>query len=353
MIRLLCVDSTRTIDVSSYFDNISPSPPGRGGPSAPVTRMTLDLTGKELVGTLDVMAESRVVLVKARGVLSADGDMNSAKLTALYERGLSRLFPGGNAKDALRELFHSTDTIGIKINTIGGRSLSTRPEVAAALSRILADAGTPEDHIIIWDRSNRELKEAGFSLRMNRKGLKVYGTDAQGVGYSSQLTAHRSVGSLFSRLQSRVISASVSLAVLKDHGLAGVTGGLKNYFGAIHNPNKYHDNHCDPYVAEVFDCAPVKRKHRLTVLDALKVQYHRGPAYHSRWADLSGALIFSTDPVAADIIGWRLIEKLRAASGLPSLVEEDRAPRYLQSAADLGLGEARYEAIDLQSEEEL
>ena len=300
------------------------------------------------------MAESRVVLVKEEGVLSPGGELNVSKLGALYERGLSRLFPGGDARDALRTLFSTTeDTIGIKINTIGGRSLSTRPEAAEALSRILTDAGTPEERIVIWDRSNRELKDAGFSLRMNRRGLRVYGTDAQGVGYSGQLTVHRSVGSLFSRVQSRMISASVSLALLKDHGLAGVTGGLKNYFGAVHNPNKYHDNHCDPYVAEVFDCAPVRSKHRLTVLDALKVQYHRGPAYHARWAGYPGALILSTDPVAADVVGWRLIERLRAAAGLPSLTEEDRAPHYLRSAADMGLGEARFEAINLISEGDL
>lgn len=312
-----------------------------------------DLTEENLVGTLEVMAESTVVLVKEKGVLTAGGDLDIDKLQALYERGLSRLFPGGNAGDASRALFSSSDTIGVKINVIGGRNLSTRPETAITLSRVLTSAGIPEDRVIIWDRTNRELKEAGFSLRWNRRGLKVTGTDAQGIGYADQLFAHRSVGSLFSRLQSNVISASVSLALLKDHGLAGVTGGLKNYFGAIHNPNKYHDNHCDPFVAEVFDCAPVRRKHRLTILDALKVQYHRGPSYHARWIAYSGALIFSTDPVAADAVGWRLIEKLRSGAGLPSLAEEDRAPSYLQSAASIGLGEARPEAIDLISEEEL
>ena len=59
---------------------------------------------------------------------------------------------------------------------------------------------------------------------------------------------------------------------------------MKNYFGAIHNPNKYHDAHCDPHVAEVFDAPPVRSRHRLTVLDALLVQFHKGPAYHPQWA---------------------------------------------------------------------
>jgi uncharacterized protein (DUF362 family) len=132
----------------------------------------------------------------------------------------------------------------------------------------------------------------------------------------------------------------VSLAILKDHGLAGVTAGMKNYFGTIHNPNKYHDDHCDPYVAEVFETEPVKGKHRLTVIDALRVQYHRGPAYHAAWAEPLGVLIFSTDPGAADFTGWQLIERLRARSGLPSLAEEEREPSYIRTASRLGLGQA-------------
>ena len=43
----------------------------------------------------------------------------------------------------------------------------------------------------------------------------------------------------------------INLPVLKDHDGAGVTIALKNMYGAIHNPNKYHPNGCDPYVADL------------------------------------------------------------------------------------------------------
>jgi hypothetical protein len=133
--------------------------------------------------------------------------------------------------------------------------------------------------------------------------------------------------------------------------MAGVTAGMKNYFGAIHNPNKYHDNRCDPYVAEVFETPLIKNKHRLSVIDALRVQFHRGPAYHARWAESVHTMIFSTDPVAADLTGWRLIEKLRAGAGLPSLEEEERGPNYIQTAAQMGLGQANSKDIQLIEEE--
>ncbi|HDT14537.1 MAG TPA: DUF362 domain-containing protein, partial [Candidatus Aminicenantes bacterium] len=141
-----------------------------------------------------------------------------------------------------------------------------------------------------------------------------------------------------------------SLAILKDHGLAGVTAGLKNYFGSIHNPNKYHEGRCDPFVAEVFDAPPVRSKHRLTILDALTVQFHRGPSFHARWADKYGGLVFSRDPVAADAVGWSIIERLRAAAGLPDLEGERRAPSYLRTAERMGLGRADPASIETVEE---
>ena len=211
-------------------------------------------------------------------------------------------------------------------------------------------SGIPPRNIIVWDRTNRELTDAGYKLNIEPGAVQVYGTDTAGAGYAGEPAQHRGIASLFSAVLTDRLTASVSLAVLKDHGMAGVTAGMKNYFGAIHNPNKYHDDHCDPYVAELFDSPPIKSRHRLTILDALLVQYHRGPSYHPRWAEPAGALVFSLDPVAADAVGWRMIEKLRAAKGLPSLEEDGRPPLYIATAEKLGLGRAR--EADIQVVEE-
>jgi uncharacterized protein (DUF362 family) len=299
-----------------------------------------------------MMSISRVIVVRASGVFSPDGRVNTPKVLSMFQRGLSLLQEQYTLQENLRVLISSQDIVGIKINTIGGKRLSTHPDVVAALVRLLIQNGYPENNIVVWDRTNRELREAGFApLRMSRNGVRIYGTDSQGVGYADELVSQGSVGSLFSNIQTRIVSASISLAVLKDHGLAGVTAGMKNYFGAIHNPNKYHDNHCDPFIAEVFAADPVKKKHRLTILDALKVQFHRGPAYHSQWAAPAQTLIFSTDPVAADTIGWQLIESLRKDAALPSLDEEKRTPHYIHTAARMGLGQDRREYISLIEEE--
>jgi uncharacterized protein (DUF362 family) len=297
------------------------------------------------------MGRSRVVKIHGRKVVNSEGVLLNSLLVDMMRRGLSLLGGAVDPAATLRSLFGPSDRIGIKVNTIGGRKISTRPEVALALAGCLTSAGSPEKNILIWDRTNRELREAGYRLADARDSLKVYGTDTAGAGYETEIVSHLNIGSLFSTLQTQFVTGSISLAILKDHGLAGVTASLKNYFGTIHNPNKYHDRHCDPYVAELFDVESVKNKHRLSIIDALVVQYHRGPSYHPQWADPSGVLIFGTDPVAVDVVGWRLLEQLRAGHGLPSLREEGREPTYLATAQAMGLGRAAPEGIEIVEDE--
>jgi uncharacterized protein (DUF362 family) len=297
------------------------------------------------------MAVSKVALIRAKGILRAGATIQPNKLARLYEKGIQVLTGQPNIKDGLSSIFKREDRVGIKINTIGGKILSTRPEVSLSLANQLTELPLPEKNIVIWDRTNRELKEAGYKLNLNNSSVKIFATDTDGAGYDTELVSHLNIGSLFSTIQLNFVTASVSLALLKDHGLAGVTAGMKNYFGAIHNPNKYHDTNCNPFVAELFDIPMIKNKHRLSILDALLVQYHRGPSYHEHWAEPYEALIFSFDPVAADFVGWQIIEKLRQGNGLPSLKEENREPLYLGTAEKMGLGKANLNDIKIIEEE--
>lgn len=299
------------------------------------------------------MKPSKVVLVKGKGVLSENTTIDPQRLSQMYSRGFELLFNSKNPLESLRYLFQRSDKVGIKINTIGGKKISTRPEVSHSLAKLLTESGIPESNLIIWDRTNRELRETGYRLNANRQGLKIHGTDTQvnWAGYNYDLVSHLNIGSRFAKIQTNFVTASISLAILKDHGMAGVTAGMKNYFGAIHNPNKYHDSNCDPFVAELFETEPIQKKHKLTILDCLVVQYHRGPSYHARWAKKYETLIFGLDPVATDFTGWQVIEKLRAENGLPSLKDENREPKYLKSAEKMGLGKANANDIKLIEEE--
>jgi len=291
---------------------------------------------------------SKVFIIKARGVISPERNISSDIIYKMMKSGLN--LTADNERSSIPDLLPNNPT-GIKINTIGGLKLSTKPEVALALAKVLQELGIKPNNLIIWDRTNRELKEAGFKLNNDRIHVNVCGTDTSGIGYDRELTSHLNIGSLFSVIQSKQISHSISLALLKDHGLAGITAGMKNYYGAVHNPNKYHDFNCDPFVAELFHTDHIKRKHKLSILDCLEVQYHRGPSFHPAWLERSECLIFGSDPVAVDYVGWQMIERFREKKGLPSLKEEARDPSYLITAEKLGLGHTDPRKIEIIEKE--
>lgn len=290
-------------------------------------------------------------MIKGTRVFRAAGELDPSQLAEMVSLGLRHLTGTRDTGEGVAGLFSRDDRVAIKVNTIGGREISTRPELSLTFAEVLIKNGLPGKNLVVWDRTSRELREAGYRLSASPAGLKVLATDTSGAGYETELFSNRNIGSLFSTIQTRFATASVSLAILKDHGLAGVTAGMKNYFGAIHNPNKYHDSHCDPFIAELFESKHIKDKHKFSLLDALVVQYHRGPAFHYQWAERSGTLIFSFDPVAADSVGWRMIEELRAKKGLPSLREEGREPGYLRTAEKLGLGRSGQDSIEVIQDE--
>ena len=118
-------------------------------------------------------------------------------------------------------------------------------------------------------------------------------------------------------------------------------------FGAIHNPNKFHDNNCDPFAADVSNLAPIKRRHRLGVIDAVRVQYNNGPGFDSRHLIYYDGIIMSEDPVAADRVGLEILEHCRAVNNLPPLEKTGRPVKYLKSAEERGVGVADLNGIDL------
>jgi uncharacterized Fe-S center protein len=134
---------------------------------------------------------------------------------------------------------------------------------------------------------------------------------------------------------------------LKDHSLAGVAGAMKNYYGVVHNPNKYHDNNCDPYVAEINALPIVKNKNVLIIMDLTRMQYQGGPGYRGEYSVRHGAIMISVDPVAIDAAGERIINDYRTQNNLPTLADSERPPKWLKTAEKLGLGVADMNNIDL------
>ena len=304
---------------------------------------------KQILNSGDILVKSRVVVVKSPGVISASGKVDKILLSKMVERGLSQLTFESNSSDALRHFFSPTDQIGLKVNCLGGEMASTHPEVALTVADLLKRAGNKDKNMVIWDRSSEELEEIGFPLNVKGEGYLCLGTDTQGVGYSNDLIEYKNIGSLLSQVMGKLTNVQINVPVLKDHGLSGVTCSLKNYYGAIHNPNKYHENGCDPYIADLNSVPQIREQQKLVVCDALRVQCNGGPSYHPKWAENFGGIIIGDDPVAVDFVGYQIIDKIRGKFGLPTLEKANRKPKHIFTAADKDhqLGKANLAEIDL------
>ncbi len=271
----------------------------------------------------------RIGIAKSKG---HDG-IDRERARSLMDRALVASTAGAKTSvEAVRSIFESSDTIGIKVNCLAAPNLSPHVELVEAFVDILLEVGFLGSKIIVFERSSSELKRAGFSIRKSGGNYLCYGTDN---AYERSVTVEGEIGSCFSRI-AMSCDALVSFGVVKDHDLAGVSAGLKNWYGVIHNPNKYHDNNCDPYVADIVSY--LRPKLKLTILDGLRAQYHGGPAFNASALWPLGCVAASTDPVAADLWAWKEIDKERSLRGLPSLEAAGRRPKFIETAANRGLG---------------
>ena len=263
------------------------------------------------------------------------GTLAPAAAHGALERAIVAATGAPDARHALGAIFKPGDTVGVKLNTIGGRNLAPRVELVDALAALLGDVGIAPGRVIVFDRSARELRRAGFEIRASGGRYVCRGIDNE---YDAEPSTSGAIGSCFARLVSTTCTALIGFGVVKDHDLAGVSASLKNWYGVIHNPNKYHDNNCDPYVADVVNHPFVRGKLRLTLLDGTVAQCHGGPAWRPDMCWPLGVVAASTDPVAADVWAWKAIDAERRRRGLPGLADAKRAPRFVATAARYGLG---------------
>ena len=189
---------------------------------------------------------ARVVIARDEALTRGKVDEHRELLSKLLDASLQKLTGVSEAAAAWRRYFKPADRIGIKVNTLG---LSTQPAVVDAIVAGLRNAGVPAENILIWDRFDIELAQAGFKLNKSKTGVQCRGTDARsyGSGYQPTIEVSGRIGSCFSKIVAEEVNALISVPVLKDHNLAGVSLGMKNFFGAIHNPNKYHPNKYDEH----------------------------------------------------------------------------------------------------------
>jgi uncharacterized protein (DUF362 family) len=258
--------------------------------------------------------------------------VDPARIGNLLDRAIETLYGSADPVRCWSRIAHAGQKVALKVNTLGGRGLSTNIQLVEAICERLQSAGVRAQDIVIFDRDTAELERAGFHAKMGGNQVQCFGTDR--AGFEDDLSEFGEAGSLVSKILTRQCDVLINLPVLKDHDGAGVSIALKNMYGVIHNPNKYHPNGCDPYVADVNMLPEIRSRLRLHICDATTACYEGGPAFKPQFAWAENALLVSEDPVALDHTGWQIIERKRAEKGLKTLEAEGRPPRYIATAAD-------------------
>lgn len=285
---------------------------------------------------LPSVSRSRVVVSRAEELKRVNHQVIKEKAAKYLDTAVMKITGHSSPSAAWKSLFGQRETVGIKLSCLPGIPLSSSYGLVMAIVDGLLSAGLSDKNIIIWERTARELKKAGFPL--SNSGVKVIGTDQMsGDGYSDNLEISGSVGTRFSRIMEK-IDALINVPVLKDHDLSGVSVSMKNHYGAIFNPNKFHRNNCNPYIADLSAHSIIKDKQRLIVCDASRVQINNGPAFSPRYAWEYGGILVSRDPVALDYTGWQIIENRRKQLKMKSLKAIDRFPQYIFTAEKQKLG---------------
>ncbi|MBN1533459.1 MAG: DUF362 domain-containing protein [Spirochaetes bacterium] len=276
----------------------------------------------------------------------------------MLRRGLREYAGKRTAAEAVRSLFPSFRPdlrVAIKINTASSIMPSHRV-VAETMASCLVEAGIAPGNIMIWERGEGTMRDAGYVISAGGQGVQVIATDTPGYGYDESRTER--VGGVpvyLTRIITERCDALINIAALKHHYFAGITGTQKNLYGAIplvdrpfmiglYDLMRLHLNHSDPCISELNALVAEKVPTVLYICDALLGSYNNGPLGPPQWAQKE--LLLGDDPVAIDtLMLYRVELKRREAGHEPVLYKA----RHILTSANMGLGTNDPENMDIRA----
>lgn len=293
------------------------------------------------------------------------GEVRQAMVGRMVDAVVMSVAGKNDIASAWRVFVQPHERMGIKVSASGAPVSSTHAAVVEAVAEGLMAAGVPATNIVIWDRLERDLQNAGYE-RLGRK-YRVVGTDQAG-GYdekakftaavmgqlidgdrdfSAKRDSPASSTSYLSSILTSQVDKVVHIPALTSSVFSGVHGALAGMvLGNLDNWRRLAraPHYGDPYLPELYADPRIGGKVVLTILDALRPQYEGGPFSAAQFSENYGAVFGSRDPVAIDAVGLRLLDDFRKEVKLESLAK--RTP-WLESAEFLGLGVSAENRIDL------
>ena len=288
-----------------------------------------------------------------------DDRLDEDAVSELFDQAMMKLTGRASAKEAWRDIVLPDDIVGIKINPLGGPELSTHSIIVDKIVEGLYGAGVLNKQVIIWDRFEKHLLNAGYPIRQDESAVRTFASDTEGIGYDDDVfyesekdsIARRendSTFSRYSRIVTQMVDVLINVPVLKHHEMSGVSGCLKNLaFGSVDNTRRFHGKplYCNPAIGEILEHKVLKEKLVLNIVDGLAASFDKGPTYHAESTWQYGSLFVSADPVILDVLVLQTVNQKREEMELDSV---SKFANHISNASALGLGTNTLDQADLQ-----
>jgi uncharacterized protein (DUF362 family) len=214
---------------------------------------------------------------------------------------------------------------------------TTHPEVLEAVLKGLSgcDIVVGDAPAIDAGRSSRILQKSPLRKVCEEHGVKLLNL------YSEKMKTVQSPRGYKVKVSTLPLSSDfvISLPVLKAHGTVGLSGALKNQFGYLSKQDRLL-MHCkikniNKGIAEVNAAVPTN----LFIIDAIETMIGAQECRHGGCPTQLSTMIAGTDPVSLDLFGLQLLRHLD-----PKFEDkENQAMRYIECAANYGLGNKDFE----------
>ena len=315
----------------------------------------------------------------------ADYQTNSAIVRQMVDDLVMAATGEPTVSSAWGSLVKPSDVVGIKVCTNGAPLFSAHPAVVNAIVAGLTDAGVPPQNIVVWDREERLLKEAGF--RAKNAGYRLMWSegnyDPKAV-ITSPISGKLIYGDLFfmaktpdtlrgelregpvekekkkpramdnlsdeshlSSVLTRVVTKVINVPVLSDNFFCGLSGALFNM--TIQNLDNWRrlvqdPINGDPSIPEAYADPRIGDKVVFQIMDGLIALYAGAPFGDANYAIHYGTLLASKDPVAMDAVALQRIDEWRIGA---QMEPASKTAKYLPTAFSYGLGNADLRKIEV------
>jgi uncharacterized protein (DUF362 family) len=319
------------------------------------------LIAKPPQGFTPMSAPGRVVKVSAKGDFPSMMQTNQLWPKAdvakrLLEKAMMEFTGASNLVEAVKKFIHKDDVVAIKPNGIAGQKGATMAvnfELILPLVEAIIAVGVPPEKVMVYEQYPGFLNGTRVNLKDWKlpAGVKT-ATHNNNDHPMPHVRVFQGIPTKYCR-QLLEATAVINMTMIKDHSICGYTGTLKNItHGSVDNPHDHHGHQASPQIAMLYNHPIVTSRVRFQITDAFKVMYDRGPLDKDPKTRIPhGAVYVSSDPIAMEVVGWKVVEDERKARGLKTLKEMRREPRYIQTAGDLGLGIADLNKIKLRTYE--